>query len=111
MTREGLDYMPVDVYRFGYETNVAEDFEHRLEAGRFADILDLGRSILPDDALEVELEWDCCVISQYSIASGRAVDDRLEFQLAAGHTDCLAKQECGIDADGCGRSASEFPCC
>jgi Family of unknown function (DUF6428) len=81
------------------QTYVAEDFEHRLKAGHFADILDLGRSILPNDALEVELEWDCCVISQYPIASGRAVDDRLEFQLAAGHTDCLAKQKCGCEAE------------
>ncbi len=90
------------------QTYVAEDFEHRLEAGRFADILDLGRSILPDDALEVELEWDCCVISQYPIASGRAVDGRLEFRLEARHTDCLAKQRCGCEAEGPGASAA---CC
>jgi hypothetical protein len=81
------------------QTYVAEDFEHRLKAGRFAEILDFGRSILPNDALEVELEWDCCVISQYPIASGRAVDGRLEFQLEARHTDCLAKQKCGCEAE------------
>src|SRR5437773_8092242 len=45
------------------QTYVADDFAHRLKAGRFADILDLGRSILPGDDLEVEVEWDCCVIS------------------------------------------------
>ncbi|MGB8342855.1 MAG: DUF6428 family protein [Chthoniobacterales bacterium] len=90
------------------QTYVAEDFEHRLEAGRFADILDLGRSILPNDALEVELEWDCCVISQYPIASGQAVDGRLEFQLEARHTDCLAKQKCGCEAEEPGASAA---CC
>lgn len=81
------------------QTYVADDFEHRLQAGRFADILDLGRPILPGDDLDVEVEWDCCVVSQYPIASGRAIDDRLEFQLAAKHTDCLAKQKCGCESD------------
>ena len=90
------------------QTYVAEDLEHRLKAGRFADILDLGRTILPNDALEVELEWDCCVISQYPIASGRVVDGRLEFQLEARHTDCLAKQKCGCEAQAPRASAT---CC
>jgi hypothetical protein len=76
---------------------VADDEEHRLHADRFADILDLGRAILPGDDLEVEVEWDCCVISQYPIASARAIEDRLEFQLTATHTDCLAKEKCGCE--------------
>jgi hypothetical protein len=77
------------------QTYVARDFDHRLKAGRFADILDLGASILPGDELEVELEWDCCVVSQYPIASARALKGRLEFELGAKHTDCLAKEKCG----------------
>ena len=81
------------------QTYVADDLDHRLKAKRFADILDLGRSILPGDDLEVEVEWDCCVISQYPIASGRAVGERLEFQLAARHTDCLAKQKCDCESE------------
>ena len=81
------------------QTYVAEDFDHRLKAKRFADILDLGRPILPGDDLEVEMEWDCCVVSQYPIASARAVEDRLEFQLVARHTDCLAKQKCGCESE------------
>jgi len=87
------------------QTYVAEDFDHRLQAKRFADILDLGRSILPGDDLEVEMEWDCCVISQYPIDSARVVDDRLEFQLVARHTDCLAKQSCGCESEGVNTSA------
>ena len=81
------------------QTYVAEDFEHRLKAKRFADILDLGRAVVPNDDLEVEVEWDCCVISQYPIESARALDDRLEFQLAGKHTDCLAKQKCGCESE------------
>ena len=81
------------------QTYVAEDFDHRLKANRFADILDLGRSILPDNDLEVEVEWDCCVVSQYPIASSRAVEDRIEFQLSSKQTDCLAKQKCGCESE------------
>ncbi|HXA09952.1 MAG TPA: DUF6428 family protein [Chthoniobacterales bacterium] len=77
------------------QTYVADDFDHRLNAKRFADILDLGRTVLPNDDLEVEVEWDCCVVSQYPIAAGRVVGDRLEFQLESKHTDCLARQKCG----------------
>jgi Family of unknown function (DUF6428) len=81
------------------QTWVADDFEHRLGAGRFADILELGRPILPNDDLEVEVEWDCCVISQYPIAAARAVEDRLEFQLRSSHTACLARQKCGCESE------------
>jgi Family of unknown function (DUF6428) len=89
------------------QTHVADDFDHRLKAKRFADILDLGRPILPGDDLEVEVEWDCCVVSQYPIASGRAVEDRLEFQLGAKRTDCLAQQKCGCEAE----AATTVACC
>jgi hypothetical protein len=81
------------------QTYVADDVVHRLKAKRFADILDLGRPVLPGEDLDVEVEWDCCVVSQYPIASARAVEDRLEFQLAARHTDCLAKQKCGCESE------------
>jgi hypothetical protein len=90
------------------QTYVADDFEHRLKAGPFADILDLGRPILPGDDLDVEVEWDCCVVSQYPIASGRALADRLEFLLAAKHTDCLAKQKCGCESEAVKSAAT---CC
>jgi Family of unknown function (DUF6428) len=82
------------------QTYVAGDFDHRLKAKRFAEILDFARSILPGEDLEVEMEWDCCVVSQYPIAAVQAVDDRIEFQLAAKHTDCLAKQKCGCESKG-----------
>ena len=84
------------------QTYVADDVAHRLHAARFADILDLGQRILPCDDLEVEVEWDCCVISQYPIASARASEDRLEFQLVTKHTDCLAKNnDCEAEARNC----------
>ena len=88
------------------QTYVAEDFEHRLTAGRFATILDLGDKILPHDDLEVEVEYDCCVVAQYPIASAQFTGKRLDLQLGEKHIDCLAKEKCGIDS-GCETSA----CC
>jgi hypothetical protein len=90
------------------QTYVAQDFDHRLKAGRFADILDLGASILPGDDLEVEVEWDCCVVSQYPIESAQAREDALEFQLTARHTDCLAREKCGCEAKA---AATSGACC
>lgn len=91
------------------QTYVADDFDHRLAAGRFADILDLGQPILPGGDLDVEVEWDCCVISQYPIASAQAGDDRIEFQLGDKHTDCLAKEKCGCEPAAESEAASA--CC
>lgn len=91
------------------QTYVADDVEHRLPAGQFADILDLGQSILPGEDLEVEVEWDCCVISQYPIESARASGDQIEFQLAARHTECLAKEKCGCETEAGETSAAA--CC
>lgn len=95
------------------QTYVARDFEHRLTSGRLADILDLGQPILPNDDLEVNVEWDCCVVSQYPITAFATFDDRIEFQLAAKHTDCLAQEKCGIGADSCGSVAAKAAavCC
>lgn len=82
------------------QTWAANDLEHRLDAATFAKILDLGEAILPGDDLEVEVEYDCCVTAQYPIASAQFAGEHLDFQLAAKHTDCLAKEKCGIDS-GC----------
>ncbi|MGI8430973.1 MAG: DUF6428 family protein [Chthoniobacterales bacterium] len=82
------------------QTYVANDTGHRLDAGTFAKILELGRQVLPHDDLEVEVEYDCCVVAQYPIATAKAVGETIELQLGEKHTDCLAKEKCGID-DGC----------
>lgn len=77
------------------------DPDHRLNAGTFARILDLGEQVLPHDDLEVEVEYDCCVVAQYPIASGEVYGDVIELKLGEKHTDCLAKEKCGIDGDCC----------
>jgi len=82
------------------QTYVASDVDHRLDAETFAKILDLGARVLPGDDLEVEVEYDCCVTAQYPIRDAHLTGEHLDFQLEAKHTDCLAKEKCGIDS-GC----------
>jgi hypothetical protein len=90
------------------------DPDHRLDAATFVKILDLGQAVLPGEGLEVEVEYDCCVTAQYPLARAEVVDGRIDFQLEARHTDCLAKERCGIDEGGCGcaeRAEAESTCC
>ena len=77
------------------------DKEHRLNAGKMASILALGARVLPHDDLQVEVEWDCCVTSQYPVTASTTVGDHIDFTLTTKHTDCLAKEKCGIGEDSC----------
>jgi hypothetical protein len=92
-----------------------DDADHRLTAGKFAKILELGQRVLPGKDLEVEVEWDCCVTSQYPIATVQATPERIEFQLTTKHTDCLAREKCGVKDDSCGcapaRLETAAACC
>ena len=87
------------------QTYVADDVEHRLTAGTFAKILQLGDQVLPHDDLHVEVEYEDCAITQSPITSAELSGDHIEIRLGAKHTDCLAKEKCGIDGEGCGSSS------
>jgi hypothetical protein len=80
------------------QTHVADDFEHRLNAGTFAKILQLGAQVLPHDDVEVEVEYEDCAITQSPITGAEFTGEYVELQLGEKHTDCLAKKSCGIDA-------------
>jgi hypothetical protein len=89
----------------------ANDEEHSLSAGKLASILKLAGKILPSDELEVELEFESPYISQFPVASAEAGGDAVVFQLTTKHTDCLAKEQCGLESgnSSCCSTASE--CC
>jgi hypothetical protein len=104
------------------QTYVADDVEHRLDARTFSKILDLGRQVLPRDDVEVEVEYEDCGVSQYPISSAELEGGIILLRLSSKHTDCLAKERCGIGVDGCGcaseadvnRNATSVPsvaCC
>ena len=78
------------------------DMKHRLDAGKFAKILELGGRVLPNRDLDVEVEYDDYAISQFPIASYEVSGEHIDFTLSTKHTDCLAREKCGIGEDSCG---------
>lgn len=89
---------------------LGEDIQHRLKAGRMADILRLAADVLPADRdLDIEIEYEDTAISQYPIADYTVTTDAVVLSLGYKHTDCLAKELClpklpmvaGIAATGC----------
>ena len=85
---------------------VGEDEEHRINAGKLHDILKLATSIVPNDDIDLEIEYEDAVISQYPINDFRVTDDAVVLHLTTKHTDCLAKELCLVPSS-CGASG----CC
>lgn len=74
---------------------VWSDTEHRLLAGKIADVLNIAQKVLPEDQdLDVEIEYEDVAISQYPVASYTVTTDAVTLHLAYKHTDCLAKDVC-----------------
>jgi hypothetical protein len=80
--------------------------DHRLTAGKLAKILEISRQIVPSEELETELEYDCCVVGQYTIENVEVHGDALVFMLGNKKTDCLARESCGVEP-----AASASGCC
>ena len=71
------------------------DTDHRLEAGKMANVLALAKDILPEGLdLDIEIEYEDATISQYPVASHTVTDTAVVLNLTAKHTDCLAKDVC-----------------
>ena len=73
-----------------------QDYDHRIETGKMAAILDKAKSLLPDDSVPVEIEYEDRVISQYTIESHGLTDGAVVLNLAHKHTECLAPELCGL---------------
>jgi len=91
----------------------ANDPDHRLTAAKLASILDLAQTIIPSDELKVEVEYEGCAISQYPVTGVTTEKDEVLFALTEKHTDCLAKEACGLESCGCGpeEEKSAAKCC
>jgi Family of unknown function (DUF6428) len=83
------------------QTHVGQDTDHRLSSDRFAKILQLGERVLPHDRLEVEVEYDCCVVAQYPVADAKPAGKYLDVILDKRHTQCLAREACCGTAAAC----------
>lgn len=75
---------------------VGEDYDHRIETRKLSGILKKGESLLPDESVPVEIEYEDKVISQYTIDSHEVTADAVVLRLAHKHTECLAPELCGL---------------
>lgn len=93
---------------------VGEDYEHRIETGKMAAILDKAKGYLTDESMPVEVEYEDQVISQYTIQGFTLNDDAVVLNLAHKHTECLAPELCGLPPlpeSGKPGLVSPAPCC
>jgi hypothetical protein len=92
------------------QTHVGNDIDHRLRSDRFAKILQLGDRVIPSADLDVDVEYDCCVVAQYPIAEATQDGEHLNLILQRGRTQCRARERReGEKAAGC--CASSAACC
>ena len=90
---------------------VADDTDHRLQAGKLADIIDRADPLFQGDDLDVELEYEDGLISQFPVHSVSNDSEWVVITLEMKHTDCLAKDIClppSNEAEGC---CSGSGCC
>ncbi|PYK19909.1 MAG: hypothetical protein DME55_03695 [Verrucomicrobia bacterium] len=92
------------------QTHVGDDTEHRLQSDRFAKILQLGNRVIPNADLDVDVEYDCCVVAQYPIAETQLRGQYLDLILKRGRTQCRARERRQAEtAAGC--CAASASCC
>jgi uncharacterized protein DUF6428 len=92
------------------QTHVGDDIDHRLRSDRFAKILQFGNQVIPSADLDVDVEYDCCVVAQYPIAEAKSDGEHLNLILRRGRTRCRARErhESQTAGDCCATSAA---CC
>ena len=74
------------------QTHVGNDTDHRLRSDRFARILELGNRVIPSADLDVDVEYDCCVVAQYPIANAKPDGEHLNLILQRGRTKCRMRE-------------------
>jgi len=92
------------------QTHVGRDTDHRLTSERFAKILRLGNRVLPSTELDVNVEYDCCVVSQYPIDHAELKGNYLNLLLQRRRTQCRERErrEAQNAGSGCATLAT---CC
>lgn len=88
------------------QTWTADDRDHRLVASKFAKILNMAGPVLGSFDLPVEVEYGPEVAAQYQVSDVSVDLHQVTIQLVGKQTDCLAKDQCGVDVCG-----PESGCC
>ncbi len=76
------------------QTWLAQDLDHRLSAGKLLGILNKASSFLESEDLEVDVEHELDVITQFPLESVQVSLDALLLRLGTRHTACLAPETC-----------------
>jgi len=92
------------------QTHVGNDTDHRLRSERFAKILQFGNRVIPSADLDVEVEYDCCVVAQYPIAEATPDGEHLNLILQRGRTQCRARERREGETAACCRATSAACC-
>jgi hypothetical protein len=90
------------------QTHVGDDTDHRLRSDRLAKILRLGNRVIPSADVDVDVEYDCCVVAQYPVLETRTDGEHLNVILHRGRTQCRARERCQAEVtpDCCIAAAS-----
>jgi hypothetical protein len=92
------------------QTHVGNDTDHRLRSDSFAKILQLADRVIPSADLDVDVEYDCCVVAQYPIGEATPDGEHLNLILQRGRTQCRARERRESEtATGC--CVTSATCC
>lgn len=69
----------------------ADDYDHRLHPEKLINIIELSQKVLGLGDLDIEVEYQGETISKFGLGF---MNDN--FQLVSLHTDCLAREKCGV---------------
>lgn len=91
---------------------VGGDEEHRLANGKLLGVFQKAAAFLPGDDLPVEIEYEDAALTQYPITVAEVRADAVVLLLESKHTDCLAKEACGVPVEaGSGCGCAPAGCC
>lgn len=90
---------------------VGDDVDHRLETDKLAKILTLAQSIVTNDDVDLEIEYEDSIISQYPIAEATVSEEAVTLYLTTKHTDCLAKELCLVPSSNGAACCGPTGCC
>lgn len=76
------------------QTWVADDYHHRLIAGKLAKILEKARLVLGDDDLDVDVEHDMGFVTQFPLQAATLEGTEVILSLQGKNTACLAPELC-----------------
>jgi hypothetical protein len=75
---------------------VANDVDHRLNAGKLSKIFNAAEQKFDCRALPVEIEYETDVLGTYPLSGIELTPAGLLLTLGAKHTACLAPDQCGV---------------